>query len=106
MNGDNVEGYCAYENKFFETSSSPYVLFWDLKGRCEHDTNREYMVRMLKQNYGMDVKSYEVRFIPKDYKRNKYDNAKLLIVKTKSGNHFAKRYNNNQVFQINFNRRA
>ena len=95
-----LQGYNSFKTNFFKVEESPEVLKWRLLGRDQHDTKRAYMMNMLKESYGYDVVSYEVRIIPREKRRSVCDSAKLLIIKTVDGSQFAKRYNNNQKFKI------
>lgn len=95
-----MSGYTKESREFFKVSDSPEVMTWFLNGKDKHDDNRLYTLKLLREMYGLEVKSYEVRMLPEECRRNKYDCAKLIIVKTVDGKHLAKRYSNNNKFKI------
>lgn len=95
-----MKTYCAYDSGFFNIRYSQEVMKWKLLGTDISDAMRDYNIKMIKESYGFKVKSYEVREIPRCFKKNKFDHAKLLILTTEGNDIVAKRYNNNQKFKI------
>lgn len=57
-------------------------------------------IRRVFGDKGLDVVDFTIRLVPE--KRNSYDSAKLLCLKTRSGEYLAKRHNNSQYLYLEY----
>lgn len=90
--------YDAWSPQIFNDVS--HVRNWPLVVTDKQDANREVNLRYMKRQWGLEVESYELRQIPSHAKRGDHDSAKLLVMKTTTGETYGKRHNNSQWLSI------
>lgn len=98
INVGKLEGYHAYGRGFFDIEKSKEVLNWKFVHGGGGPNNPQIL--KFKEWWGLHVESYDVYEIPMNYRRNKWDNAKVLTLRLTDGKLIGRRFNNNQKYKI------